>query len=767
MPTVGTNVSRLDGDLKVTGAAQYVDDIDLPSMWHGVVVRTPVAHGRLVSVKRDPAFDWSEVITADASDIPGKNCVAMIEEDVPLIVTDRFRHIGEAVLLIAAPTRELALEARRHVMVDVEELEPVFTLDDAKAARVLLHGTDNVIAEYTIAKGDLAAGFEEADEVVEGTYSVGHQEHMYIEPQGMIAAPRDGGTFDIIGSMQCPYYISKAMHVLMGQPEEAFAIRQAVVGGAFGGKEDYASVVAGYCVVLARKAGRPVKIVYDRDEDTAVTTKRHPGRVHLRTGVKRDGTITAMEIRFELDAGAYVTLTPVVLSRGLIHAPGPYRCANVHAHGIAYATNTPPNGAFRGFGAPQAFFPLEVHIDRVAAACCLDPLAFRKRNCLQPNDTTATGQVLDESTAGLEVLAAAEAHAHFEKKWNEFAAGAEADGGVRRGIGLAFFFHGAGFTGSGEARMKGEAGLRLDADGRIAVLTACTEMGQGSHTVIPQMAADHLGCDLSCVSIETPDTSLVPDTGPTVASRTTMVMDQILKKCAEALQAQLFAFVAETAERDGAALHFQGNQLMDGTEPVMPIADLVRAYRKERGELTVTDHFELPEHIEWNEETYTGDAYPTYAWACDVAEVEVDPETFEVRVKKMWLVADIGRAVNPIMAEGQIEGGSLQAMGYALCEEHKLDGGRFQTDRLQTYIIPTTMDAPAMETVIVEKPFTHGPTGAKGLGELPMDGGAPAIVNAIRQATGLDIRDIPATPEHLYECWKRQHGAKGYERHEG
>lgn len=755
MSDVGENVPRLDAVDKVTGRTLYVDDIDMPGMWHGAVVRTQIPHGRVRGYELDPAFDWKNVVTADVSDIPGENCVAMIEKDLPLIASGVTKHVGEAVLLIAAPTRELALEARVRVKVDCDELDPVLTVGDAKAARVKLHGDDNVIARCEIAKGSVDAAFEGAPIVVEGTYSMGHQEQMYIEPQGMIASFDERGSLSVVGSMQCPYYISKALSVLMALPEDKISVRQAAVGGAFGGKEDYPSVLAGYASVLAKKCGRPVKIVYDRPEDTQVTTKRHPAVVHHRTAVGEDGKLIAMDILYELDAGAYVTLTPVVLSRGVIHSPGPYRCPNVRARAVAYATNTVPNGAFRGFGAPQAFYPLEVHMDRVAEEVGISPLEFRRINHLREGDETATGQKLASSVGSTDVIEEACERSDFARRHGKYASVSSKER-VRRGIGMSFFMHGAGFTGSGEAELKGKAGLRLDPDGRICVLTACTEMGQGSHTVIPQMVADHLGVDLSCISIETPDTAIVPNSGPTVASRTTMIMGVVLEKCAKRLKTDLFEFASAKYDVKRESLEFSGTDLVGDGDAVVSVSDLVKAYLDENGPQTVIDQYELPPDIRWDEKNFKGDAYPTYSWGCDVAEVEVDMETFEVRVLKMWLAQDVGKAINPRLVEGQIEGGTLQALGYATMERHVLSGGRLLTDRMHNYSIPTVMDAPEMETIVVERSYDHGPMGAKGVGELPMDGGAPAIANAIYNATGLRVCEIPVTPEKLYEAWKKR-----------
>jgi len=597
MSLIGKNVRRFDGADKVTGSALFTDDIDIPDMWHGAVVRTQCAHGRITGVELDPVFDWSGVVTADAGDIPGKNCVAMMDEGLPLIVTDEFMHIGEAVMLIAAPTRELAREAIKHVKVLYDELPPLLSIEDSKKANIHIFGDDNVIAHYTMEKGDITAGFKAADEIVEGEYSVGFQEHVYIEPQSMIAMPRDGGGFDAIGSMQCPYYISKAMSVLMGMAEDRISIRQAVVGGAFGGKEDYPSVLCGYCMILARKANRPVKIIYDRDEDIEVTTKRHPAIIRHRTGVKRDGTITAMDIEIEMDAGAYKTISPVVLSRGIIHCAGPYRCNNVSARAHAYATNIAPPGAFRGFGAPQVFFALEVQMDRVAEIIGISPLDFRIQNRLRCGDSTATGQIMDGSAGSFEVIESAADQSDFAKKYKKLPSAG--DDRIRRGIGMAFFFHGAGFTGSGEDVMKAKGGLRLDDDGTITILTACTEMGQGAHTVLPQMTAEFLGVNVDCVGIATPDTAVVPNSGPTVASRTTMIMGSILEKCVPKLRKKLFDYASNRFGVSMGDLKFSGDEIIADGKKLLSVADLVKGYLKDRGPLTIIEQYKLPDGVTW------------------------------------------------------------------------------------------------------------------------------------------------------------------------
>ena len=461
-------------------------------------------------------------------------------------------------------------------------------------------------------------------------------------------------------------------------------------------------MIAGHAALLALKARRPVKLVYDREEDMVATTKRHPAIVRHRTGVTRDGALVAMEIEVILDAGAYVTLSPVVLSRGAIHAAGPYRCPNVRIAARAMFSNTPPNGAFRGFGAPQTQFAVEVHLDRIAEALNTDPARLRERNLLRPGDTTATGQKLTESVGSELVLDAALKSCRT--------VGPSDRRTVKRGRGLSLVFHGSGFTGSGEKKLQGTIALEALADGTFRILTASTEIGQGTKTIFCQLAADALGVGLDKVVVAPQDTSLVPDSGPTVASRTAMIVGRLVQDAASEIKERL---------------------------------------TREQPPLRVEKSYIQPDSIHWDEATYRGDAYPVYAWACTIADVDVDTATGEVRVTDLVTAVDCGKALHPVMAEGQIEGGSLQAVGWATIEEIKMKDGGYQNDRLATYLIPTALDAPRIRTILVENPYSRGPLGAKGIGELPMDGPAPAIVAAIHDATGVWLDEVPATPEKV------------------
>ncbi len=481
-------------------------------------------------------------------------------------------------------------------------------------------------------------------------------------------------------------------------------------------------------------------MIYDRHEDIAATTKRHPAIVRYRSGVTRDGRLVAQDIDIVMDGGAYCTLTPVVLSRGTIHAGGPYRCPAVRIRSRAVATNTPPNGAFRGFGAPQTEFAAEMQVNRIAEALSISPLELRRRWVYREGDATPTGQILRESLAGEEVLRRAAEAAEFERTRARTArARAERQGSglvpaspfgggrarTAHGIGLALAWHGAGFTGSGEVRLASVASIELTAEGRIRILTASTEMGQGTKTIFPQLAAAELGVPVEAVEVAPQDTALVPDSGPTVASRTAMVVGGLVIGAARRLRAAV-------EERTG------------GT-----FADTYEADARANGPTRIDERFVAYPGEPFDEVAYTGDAYPAFGWASAVAEVDVDLDTGEVAVRSVVAADDVGRVIHPVLAEGQVEGGTLQAVGYATIEEIKLRDGRYLNDRLATYLIPTALDAPSISTILVEAPFSGAPHGAKGLGELPMDVGAPAVVAAIHDATGVWIHELPATPERI------------------
>ena len=737
----GHSVLRKEGRDKVTGRAQYVDDLVFPEMLHGVTVRSNVARGRICGIQFGEDIPWNEFTVVTAADIPGKNVIALIEHDQPCLADEFIHHPEEPIVLLAHPDRYLLEEARRAVQIEIEPLPAIFSIEDSIAKRAVIFGQDNVFKSYLMEKGDVDAAWARADVIVEGEYRTGAQEQLYIENQGMIAKanPADGVT--VWGSLQCPYYVHKALVVLFGLPAEKIRVIQAETGGGFGGKEEYPSMIAAHAALLAWKSGKPVKIVYDRAEDMAATTKRHPSRTRHRTGVTRDGKLVAMDIDFVIDGGAYATLSSIVLSRGTIHAAGPYFCPNVRVHARALATNTPPHGAFRGFGAPQSIFAVERHLDQVARAINLAPEELRRRNFIRKGQTTATGQVIREEVNFNALLDRALRESDYHARLERFAR-ENSGAAIKRGIGFASFMHGAGFTGSREVSLASVVELEATREGIVRVLAANTEIGQGANTIFSQIASDALGIDYDRIEIARPDTAAVPDSGPTVASRTSMVVGKLVEEAALKLKGELVAsgLLCDTCTED-------------------EFVRACRRYTETRGTLRTRAQYEPPPGLFWDDKKYSGDAYGTYAWAVYVAEVEVDTLTFEARVTDFVAVQEIGRMIHPVLAAGQIEGGVAQAIGLALYENVVWRDGRMANGQMTNYIMPTAMDVPPIRVFFEEQPYPFGPHGAKGIGELPMDGPAPAIVNAIENATGISLRQIPATPEVLMEAMSKEAGA--------
>jgi CO/xanthine dehydrogenase Mo-binding subunit len=739
---VGQPVPRKEGRDKVTGQARYVDDLSFPGMLYGTTVRSPCARGRLGKISFEGDIPWDEFTIVTAKDIPGENYVALIARDQPYLADKVVNHPEEPVILLAHPDRYLLEEARRSVRLEIEPLDAVFTIEDSLSKKEIIWGTDNTFKSYLVEKGNVDAVWAQADLIVEGEYRTGAQEQLYIEPQGVIAVAHPQKGVTVWGSMQCPYYVHKALVALFGLPADKIRVIQTETGGGFGGKEEYPSVIAGHAALLAWKSGKPVKIVYDRAEDIAATTKRHPSRTRHRTAVSRDGKLLGMEIEFVVDGGAYTTLSPVVLSRGTIHAAGPYVCPNVRIRSCAVATNAPPHGAFRGFGAPQSIFALERHMDRVARAAGLSPEEFRRRNFLQPGETTATGQVIRENVNMDRLLERAFELSRYHEKLERFA---RENPGQRRkkGIGFASFMHGAGFTGSGEEYLASVVEVEATPHGRVRILTASTEIGQGTNTIFSQIAADALELPHDWIEISKPDTASVPNSGPTVASRTCMVVGKLVESACLGLKQTLLS----------------ARFLKEGYTP-KDFERACRRYIEAHGRLKSRSQYQPPPGIHWDDAKYQGDAYGAYAWAVYVAEVTVDMLTFEIEVNDFVAVQEVGKVIHPVLAAGQIEGGVAQAIGYALYEKVVWSEGRVVNSQMTNYIMPTAADVPPIRVAFEEWGYPYGPAGAKGIGELPMDGTAPAIANAIENATGVGINQIPVLPETLMQAFEEKEGVR-------
>jgi CO/xanthine dehydrogenase Mo-binding subunit len=731
---VGKAAVRKEGLGKVCGRAQYIDDLSFPGMLHGATVRSSIPRGRILSIEFGAGIPWDEFVVVTAADIPAANEIALIHHDWPCLAGEFVNHPEEPIVLLAHADRHLLPKAVAAVHIRYQELPPIFTIEESERGETVIWGEDNLFKSFLLEKGDVDAAWANADLIVEGEYSTGAQEHLYIENNGAIAAysPTEGLT--VWGSLQCPFYVHKSLVKMTGLPEDKVRIVQVETGGAFGGKEDYPSMIGAHAALLAMKSGRPVKIVYDRAEDMVATTKRHPSRTRHRTAVSRDGKLLAGEIEIALDGGAYSTLSSTVLSRATIHAGGPYEWPNIRIRSKAFATNCPPHGAFRGFGAPQSLFAMERHMDHIAAALGMPPEELRRRNFLKPGMTTTTGQEIREALDLEKLMERALAESDYYGKRARFEQENRGKGSLKKGIGLATFLHGSGFTGSGERYLNSLAAMDVTDAGTARVLVSSTEFGQGTNTILCQIAAESLGVDYDLVEMGPPDTSVVPNTGPTVASRTSMIVGKLVHAAALGLKQTLTA-----------------SGLLEEKYTTEDFRRAASAYVAQYGALRTESRYQAPPEVQWDDQAYRGEAYAAFAWAVYVAEVTVDLTTCGVTVDDFVALQEVGRVLNPVLATGQIEGGVAQGIGWALYERVVWNAGRMANNQMTNYIIPTSQDIPPIRVFFEEVPFGHGAYGAKGIGELPMDGPAPAILNAIAHATGQQFDAVPLLPEDMFE----------------
>ena len=722
--SVGQRLRRPDAPDKVKGTALYVDDLAFAGTLQGGVLRSPHAHARIahLDVTQARLIPGVRAVLA-APDIPGQNVIPLIQADWPVLANEFVRHVGEPVALVAAEDQKALRQALAAIVVDYEPRTPMLDMEEAlRAGEVLTH--------WRVRRGEAAAALSRSDlVVVEGTYRTPYQEHAYIEPNGMIAMPDGSGGVTVMGSLQCPFYVQKAVASALGFELNRVRIVQTVTGGGFGGKEDAPSSPGAHAALLAMATGRPVRLVLSREEDMGTMSKRHPGLMKVKFGATREGHLVAAEVDYLLDGGAYTTLSPVVLFRGTVHACGPYRVPNVRVDARVVRTHKIPCGAFRGFGEPQIVFAAESLMDLLADTLGMDPLDLRRKNALAVGDETITGHRLASSVGFREVLDKVAEASDWERKRSAFA---EDKGTVRRGLGLACSYYGVGLGAMGKHMNPAGANLVVAADGSVTVAVGTTEIGQGMVVVLTQITAAALGCPSELVRVVEADTSRVPDSGPTVASRTTVMSGNAIRDAAAKIRAEMAKVTA-----------IQGLDWRDAVALCV------------KHQVGLAAHgWAVPPETSFDLATGQGEPYICYSFSANVVEAEVDTETGETRVTRVVSGHDCGRVVNPTAGEGQIEGGVVQGLGYALTEEHLFQDGRIVNDQFSTYIIPTPMDVPEIKSIIVEHAYPWGPYGAKGLGETPIIAVAPAVTAAIAHATGVRLFEIPATPERLWAALK-------------
>jgi len=746
MTIVGSSVNRNDAWAKVRGAAKFAGDIRLSGMADVAVVRSPHAHAKIKDIDTSKALAMNGVFKViTAADIPGKNIIPLVFHDMPALAIDRVSYHGEAVALVVADTREHAVRAAKAVTVEYEELLALTDpLKSLKNDAPKMYGTDNIFRRWIVNNGDAKKALDNAYLVIRGTYHTPYQEHLYLEPQSMVATWMDDGQIEVHGSMQCPFYVRDAVAAVLGLDLSAVHVIQATTGGGFGGKEDIPSTIAAHAALASYLSGRPARLVLSRDEDILVTSKRHPAVIEYESGFDRDGTLVGVKARYIMDAGAYSTLSPIVLWRGTMHAAGPYRVENVEVEALAVATNKVPCGAFRGFGEPQIHFAFESQMDRAAARLGIDPMEIRLKNALRAGDTTPTGQVLAKDVGLVEALESVKK----ASKWDErFKKHDKKQGVIRTGLGVSAVYYGVGLGAAGQALDRAGAFVQVMYDGSAVFAVGTVEMGQGMNSELSQMIAQELGVPIERIRALPPDTNLLPDSGPTVASRTTVMSgNAVLNACAP-IKNELLQAAAGLLNEPVADLEIRTNEIA-GKKGVADMSDVLGRCFSERRDLASTGWYKSPETT-WDEKAGKGSPYMTYAWAANVVEASVDTETGVVTPVEAWAAHDVGRAINPAQVRGQIIGGSLQGLGYGLYEEIKHLDGRMQNNRMSQYIVPTIGDAPRINAIIIESGFEQGPHGAKGFAEQPLIGMAPALANAVYNATGKRLMELPLTPERV------------------
>ncbi len=681
-------INRVDGISKINGSAKYIEDIHLDEVFHARTLRSGIAKGRVKSI--DYPVDYEDIIVVDSHDIH-KNEVLMITTDMPVFTPSEVTYVGEPLSLILGKDKHRVIEFMNQIKIVYEEDEGIFAMDACTKA-------EDIFSEYVYEKGNIHE--LEYDEIFEKVYETGYQEQLYMEKQGMIAS-YDDHILTIQGSMQCPYYIKNALIHATGLPDHRIRVIQTTTGGAFGGKEEYPSLLACQLAAAAMKVRQTVSLIFDRREDILTTTKRHPSRTTIKSYLK-DDKILGMDILYEIDGGSYRGLTDVVLQRGLLTLTGCYKIDHVQVKGKAYRTNNIFSGAFRGFGAPQSMFALEQHMNQLAKKFKEDPISYRRKYFVQQGDLSATSGVFHEK-----ILLNQMADALIRlSEYDDLLAKKEKN----MGIGVSFVPHGGGFTGDGEAaHIKAQVKLKKDTLNRVHLLVSTVEMGQGAKTVLSKIVASTLEIPIEQIVYDDPDTFKVPDSGPTVASRTTMVVGGLLYKAALELK------------------------------PLM----------NNPAEIVITKNYVHPEEIVWNQKSLKGNAYLAYSWSAVVAVVYVDPITWEIDCQKLYGIYDVGVPVDEKTLLGQVHGGVAQGLGYGMMEKMESEQGILQHNSFSSYAVPVMADMPKMEVDWIFNPYREGPYGAKAAGELTLVGVAPAIAAAVEDATGFDLCRLPIMPEDL------------------
>jgi CO/xanthine dehydrogenase Mo-binding subunit len=783
---VGRPVLRQDGLEKVTGQAKYGDDYRFDNQLYGVMVRIPPAHAKIDKIDYSALEGHPAVYTVcDASDVPAAKKTGAIHKDQPVFSFEKVVTPGDAVAMLVGESEAELLALKDKVKVDYTELPVLFDPREAlKPGAPLIHpqNENNLIVHYPLRKGDIDKGFAESDFTIEQRYTTPHIEHAYIEPEAVTALPMEGNKgVRVIGSIQNPYTTRNVVAAVLGWPLAKVRIEQAELGGSFGGKDDIMNILSARAAVAAIKTRRPVKIRYSREDSIRESYKRHPYFMHYKVGFTKAGKLKAMKIDIIADGGAYASMSPFVTWRTVVQATGPYEVEHVHTDVRAAYTNNPYTGAMRGFGSPQPIFAQESLMDEIAAKLCMPPDEIRRINGFKPGSVTASGQQLKDHDVNLiTVLDKACEEIGFKSKWRENQQRNEthqknpsfilkdlvkdANAGqtlendqfippgqlLQKGVGLATSFRGCSL--GAEGIDAAAAYLSVQADGSAYLLCGLAENGQGLRTTFSIVAAEVLGITATDIYYLEQDTALVPDSGPTVASRSTLMGGGAVKDAAEKVRKRFEEVLANHWNLDKKNNEFifkdKQVQLKGDSRKRISFAQLCGLAYGKGINMAAVGWYAGP-HVHWEEETGQGPAYFTYVYGCQAAEVTVNTGTGEIYVDRVVAVHDAGTVINPLGALGQVYGGVTQGAGYGIWEEISTHDGAIRELNLDQYLIPTSKDIGEITPIFVQGEDKHGPWGAKSLGEPTLELTAAAIANAVRNAVDVRYFNLPLNLEEI------------------
>ena len=747
---VNKPVKRVDAYEKVTGQAKFGADLYFDRMLYGKVLRTEYPHARIINIDVEKAREVEGVkAVLTAEDIPN-NEFGVIIENQQVLAREKAMYIGDGIVLVAAETKKAADKALELIEVEYDELDGIYDpLEARKAEAEILHNDldDNQVIHHPLRKGDIDKGFAEADVVLEREYTTQFIEHSYLETEAVVVVPHERNTLvSVYGAVQNPYATRDAVSTVLETDLSDVRIIQDNMGGSFGGKDENISSMAARASVLALETGRPIKMVNSREESFIESYKRHPYHLKYKVGATEEGELVAMEIEAVADSGAYACQTPFVTWRSVVQATGPYEIPNVKTDTYGFYTNNVYTGAMRGYGSPPTIFAQESLMEELAKELEMDPHELRQKNMYRNGSETASGQKLDNHEVSLnEVMEKAMEAIDYEEKLQEYSKPQKGD--KKRGIGMAISYRGVSLGAEGVDAAG--AIVSIQKDGSLIVYSGLAENGQGLKTVFSQIAAEELGISLDRINHMEADTSVSPESGSTVASRSTLVGGNAVKDAAAKLKAVIKEVTADNYDVAPEKLVLRDDHVFtEEGEKVVSFSEIINTAYGQGVFLSAYGWYQSPD-ISWDEETGQGAPYFTYVYGCQIAEVEVDTGTGQIDVLNMSAAHDVGKAINPANVKGQIYGGVVMAMGHCIMEDLETEDGYIKTDNFDNYLIPTVKDIPDIEPIIVENPDPTGPYGAKSIGEPTLELGSSAIANAVAQATGRRVRDLPLNLERV------------------